>query len=135
MELGERFDLVYTKVKAHLWVPFLLPLLILVATEYLRIVLWIFQIGVCAFIVVQGVGFVIGMWARVMSDFGKKTYWDELEDLKICKAIPTIRLGMKCFDWAMTNEVQEEQEAQVRAARDAEGAQIVNTETEHRHDL
>jgi len=107
MDLSQRLELIYNKAKIHLWVPFLLPLLTLVCIEYLRTISWFVQIGVTAYILVQASGFLVGLWARVMADFAHKTYWDELEDYRVCKAIPTILLGMKCFDWAMTKELEE----------------------------
>lgn len=91
---GLDLEKIYEKAKLHLWIPFFLPLGILVLVEYARALLWFAQIGVIVYIFLQFVGVLVGFWVGLLKRLSSTNRLLDLTEYKIMRVVPTIGLGV-----------------------------------------
>ena len=103
MDLIERTIETGKKARAHLWVPFLLPVLILVLIDYAVILAWVARLGAMTYILVQAIGLVGGFYIGCLRWLKIESHWTQILDYKLVTVIPTVTLGDKLAGWAFSS--------------------------------
>jgi hypothetical protein len=92
----------FTK-KYLLW-PFLIPLGIVVVLDYAQIIAKTAQLLCAAYIIVQGAGFLLGVWLGMLARLGVDSPWQDVLKYRINKFLPTIKWGKLATDWSLSED-------------------------------
>jgi hypothetical protein len=86
---------------------FLLPLALIVLTDYVALLSWWIKVLLCAYILLQAAALVAGSVLGMYKLTEKENPWENILNYRIIKFFPTIQLGAEVFAWDMSEESSE----------------------------